>query len=37
MDRSKLTITMPIYEFEDYAHNTDYCRKVFDKWVFVIA
>ena len=24
-------------DFEDYAHNTDYCRKVLDKWVFVIA
>lgn len=24
-------------DFENYAHNTDYCRKVLDKWVFVMA
>lgn len=24
-------------DFEDYAHDTDCCRKVLDKWVFVMA
>ena len=24
-------------DFENYTHNTDYCRKVLDKWVFVMA